>query len=116
MTDSPSARIVADANAPIVATDSRGRVIKARRLGALDRMNMLKAAGAELAGNGPWIGYATLASMVTDIDDAPQPRPRTVAQIEAAVDRLGDDGLNALAAAAAKALGIKTPDADPDTP
>jgi hypothetical protein len=91
--ESPSLR---DAD---VVTDSRGRALSLRRLTVVDRLRLFKAAGAVLAENHPWFGMAVLAASVAAIDDVPVPIPTNEAQIEAAVSRLGDEGLSAAAAA-----------------
>ncbi len=97
--DTPSARIIAGAQAAHEATDALGRRLALRRLGALDRLRLFKAAGATLASNPGWMGLATLVFSVTAIDDVPVPQPSSEAQIEALVGRLGDQGLAAISAA-----------------
>ncbi len=96
--DTPSARLVAAAQSAPAVTDSEGRVLTLRRLTALDKLRLFKAAGPTLAHNHLWLGMATLACAVIAIDDVPVPPPANEAQIEALVARLGDPGLNAVAA------------------
>ncbi|MBW4091057.1 MAG: hypothetical protein HIU82_08110 [Proteobacteria bacterium] len=95
----PSEAIVAAASAASVVTDAEGRRIALRRLSALDKLRLFKAAGPVLAQNQPWLGMAVLACSVTAIDDVPVPAPATEQQIEAMVARLGDAGINAIAVA-----------------
>lgn len=97
----PSARLVAAAEAAPTATDALGRRLALRRLTALDKLRLFKAAGPALAHNQPWLGMAVLAASVTAIDDVPMPAPGTEAQVEAMVARLGDAGLAAVAEALA---------------
>ena len=85
--------------APPTVTDSQGRRITLRRLNALDKLRLFKAAGPVLAQNQPWLGMAVLACSVAAIDDVPVPAPGTEAQIEAIIARLGDVGIEAIAAA-----------------
>jgi hypothetical protein len=85
--DSPSSRIVADAAAGIIVRDALGRQLSVRRLSALDRLRLFKAVGPELAQNAPYLGMAMLAASVTAIEG----------QLEALVQRLGDEGLSAAA-------------------
>lgn len=80
-------------------TDARGRVLSLRRLTVLDRLRLFKAAGPLLAENAPWFGMAVLAASVDAIDGVPVPLPSSEAQIEAAVMRLGDEGLAGVAEA-----------------
>ena len=103
MSDTPSARLVAAAQAAPDVTDAAGRTLSLRRLTALDKLRLYKAAGPQLAQNAPWMGVALLAASVTAIDFVPVPQPATEAQIEALVGRLGEDGLDAAAAALAPA-------------
>ena len=97
----PSASILATASAMQSVTDAEGRVLVLRRLPALDKLRLFKAAGPVLAQNQPWLGMAMLAWSVAAIDDVPIPPPATEQQLEALVSRLGDAGI----AAAATALG-----------
>jgi hypothetical protein len=99
---SPSARLVAAAQAAPTVTDAQGRVLVLRRLTALDKLRLFKAAGPVLAQNQSWLGMAVLAASVTAIDDVPVPQPATEGQIEALVGRLGDSGIAAAAAALAE--------------
>ena len=96
--DTPSSRLIAAAEAITAVADSQGRRLALRRLGALDRLRLFKAAGAALVGNAGWMGMATLACSVTAIDDVPVPAPASEAQVEALVARLGDIGIAAVAA------------------
>lgn len=93
----PSGTIVAT-TAPTV-TDAHGRRITLRRLNALDKLRLFKAAGPLLAQNQPWLGMAVLACSVAAIDDVPVPAPVSEAQIEATIGRLGDAGIEAIATA-----------------
>ena len=99
MSDTPSARLIAAAQAAPCVTDAGGRVLALRRLTALDKLRLYKAAGPQLAQNAPWMGVALLAASVTAIDKVPVPPPATEAQVEALVGRLGEDGLAAVAEA-----------------
>lgn len=93
---SPSARILASAEAARSVTDVQGRQIELRRLTALDKLRLFKAVGPALAENQPYLGYAVLACSVTAIDGVPVPTPVNEAQIESMVARLGDSGLAAI--------------------
>ena len=99
----PSQHFVEVAQTPFETTDRLGRRLALRRLGALERLRLFKAAGPALASNPGWIGLATLAVSVTAIDEVPVPAPATEAQIESLVARLGDPGLAAASAALAAA-------------
>jgi hypothetical protein len=101
MSGTPSSRLIAAAEAAPEAVDETGRRLTLRRLSALDKLRLYKAAGPQLAQNAPWLGIALLAASVVAIDGVPVPAPATEAQIEALVGRLGEHGLAAVAAALA---------------
>jgi hypothetical protein len=68
-----------------------------RRLTALDTLRLFKAAGPVLSQNEPWLSMAGLAFSVMEIDGVPVPAPASEPQIESLIDRLGDEGLAAIA-------------------
>jgi hypothetical protein len=93
----PSQAIINDAIKAFVAVDSKGRQLMLRHLTALDTLRLFKAAGPVLAQNEPWLSMAGLAFSVLEIDGIPVPPPTTETQIENLIDRLGDEGLVAIA-------------------
>jgi len=95
--NTPTGALLAASDSVLTTRDSGGRVFTVRRLGALDRLRLFKAIGAELAENAPYLGMAMLAVSVSAIDSVPVPPPVTEAQLEALVQRLGDDGIAAVA-------------------
>jgi hypothetical protein len=98
----PSSRLIAAAQAAPCVTDTQGRRLQLRRLTALDKLRLFKAAGPVLAQNQSWLGMAVLATSVAAIDDVPVPTPVNEAQIEALVARLGDAGIAAVGVALAE--------------
>lgn len=94
---SPSVNIIQASLQTETIVDGRGRRLDIRKLTALDKLRLFKAAGPELSQNQPWLGMAMLASAVVSIDDVPVPGPVNEQQIEALVGRLGDDGIAAIA-------------------
>ncbi len=80
-------------------TDALGRVLAVKRLSALERLRVYKAAGADLAMNRMWMGSAFVAASVVSIDGTPCPVAVNEAMLEAQVGRLGDEGLAAANAA-----------------
>ena len=93
----PSQSIVREAIKTFTAVDKRGRRLVVRRLTALDTLRLFKAAGPVLAQNEPWLSMAGLVFSVMEIDGVPVPAPATEPQIESLIDRLGEDGLAAIA-------------------
>lgn len=101
----PSTGLLAAAAPPGETSDAHGRRLDYRRLGALDKLRLFEAAGADLSGNDRWLGMAVLAASVTAIDSIPVPFPATKHAVEAAVQRLGDHGIAAIARALAPEQG-----------
>src|SRR5271168_2333852 len=93
----PSQTIVRESARTFTTVDTNGRRLSLRRLTALDTLRLFKAAGPMLAQNKPCLSMAGLAFSVLEIDGVPVPAPITEAQIEGLVERLGDDGLAAIA-------------------
>jgi len=91
--------LIAAASAAPGVTDADSRRLVLRRLTALDKLRLFKAAGPVLAQNQPWLGMAMLACSVASIDEIPIPPPVSEQQIEALVSRLGDAGIAAVASA-----------------
>ncbi len=93
----PSQVITSEAARAMSAIDSKGRRLTLRQLTALDTLRLFKAAGPVLAQNEPWLSMAGMAFTVLEIDGVPVPAPVTEGQIEAVIERLGDEGLAAIA-------------------
>jgi hypothetical protein len=93
--ETPSSRLVAAAEASLETEDARGRRLSLRRMNALDKLRLFKAAGPALAHNEPWLGMSLLACSVVAIDGVPVPAPASEGQIEALVQLLGDEGIAA---------------------
>ncbi len=95
----PTQQILAAAHQAFEVTDASGRTLTIRRPTTLDRLRLFKAAGPANSTNDRYLGLAMLAFTVTAIDGVPLPQPANEYQIESALDRLGDDAINAIGAA-----------------
>jgi hypothetical protein len=93
----PTESILKSANETGCVADLSGRTLTIRRLNALDKLRLLKAAGPILSDNQAWLGVAMLAASVSEIDGIPVPMPTSENQIESLVARLGEAGLDAIA-------------------
>jgi hypothetical protein len=93
----PTQAFVAAAQDVRDITDASGRILTIRRPTTLDRLHLFKAVGPALSANERYLGLAMLAFAVMAVDGVPLPRPTSEAQIDAAVDRIGDDGIRAVA-------------------
>ena len=92
MTDlqSISARIVADASRTEEGVDGLGRKIVVRRLNVFDQARLARAVGAESSGNPEFMKIATCAAMIASVDDMPRAFPKTSAEVDAAINVMGD--------------------------
>ena len=97
--NTPSQAIVSAAVGTRAITDANGRVLTIRNPTTLDRLRLFKAVGTQLSSNERYLGVAMLAFLVNAIDGVPMPQPVNEQQIEAAVNRLGDVAIAAIAAA-----------------
>jgi hypothetical protein len=88
-----------------IATDSTGRVIRVKRLNALEFYRLSKVLGAS-AGNAVTMDLATLVSAVIRIDATPIAFPSSERDIEFVIQQLDFHGI----AAAGEALKKLTPD------
>jgi hypothetical protein len=93
----PTDLIVSNANRTFEVVDDLGRKLTIRRVNALDRLRLLKAAGPVLSQNDAWLNMAALATSVVEIDGIPRPTPTNERHIEAIISDLGDSGLYAIA-------------------
>ena len=99
MSDTPSQEIIASGKAAVSVQDANGRDLGVRKINTLDRMRLLELVGPDLSNNDRYIGLAMLAYAVTSIGGDPILRPTSKAQLEAVVQRLDDDGFNAVSKA-----------------
>lgn len=86
---------------PRCVQDGGGRVIELRRLSVVEQLRLFKVLGPELSENRAYVGLARVAAAVAAVDGVPVPFPAGEAGIEAALDRLGEDGVAVVAAAIA---------------
>lgn len=96
-TETPSQQIVKAANQPSTVTDAKGRAIGVKKMNPLDRLKLFEVIGGDNSKNEQYVGYAALAFLVTSIDGDPVPRPSNKLQLEALVQRLDDEGMDAVA-------------------
>ncbi|MGI4793140.1 MAG: hypothetical protein ACRYG8_03460 [Janthinobacterium lividum] len=78
---------------PVILTDSRGRKLTVKDLSAIEQMRLLRAIGPDQSMNQPYVMAVQAAASVASIDGVPCPKPNSERQIDAMVERLGDEGL-----------------------
>lgn len=82
-----------------IITDKNGRKISLRRVGVVETLRLFKALGPELSVNHAYMGYAKIAAAVATLDGVPVPIPNSESSLENLLERLGDDGADAVATA-----------------
>lgn len=92
----PTRLIISNAGKTLEILDSEGRRLTIRRINALDRLRLLKAAGPELSQNDAWLNMAALAISVVEVNGTPRVTPTSERQIEAIISELGDNGLQTI--------------------
>lgn len=97
MVDTPSQRVIGDANANAVVEDGRGRRLALRFPSSFLRMRLARYVGADLQKNDEWWSNAIVALSVSSIDTTPVPEARNAEQVEATILKLDDDGMMAVA-------------------
>ncbi len=94
---SPSQAVIADANRVEYTTDANGHRLGVKRINASLRRRVLKALSAESGEKGRLLVMATVACCCVEIDGSPVPFPASELQVEALIDRLEQEGLDAVA-------------------
>ncbi len=94
--ETPSETIIRAANQVTIVKDSRSREIGIKKMGPLDRMKLFEVCGPENSRNEAYLGYASLAFCVSSIDGDPISRPFNKLQLEGLIQRLDDDGIEAI--------------------
>jgi hypothetical protein len=113
--ESPSEQVTKAASAIEQITDSLGRRIGVVKPSALARYRVLKMLGAGNSGNQHVLGYAMLACSVREIDGQNVFAPNSEREIEALIDRLGDEGLAAVGQCMAEKFGFGPDQSDEET-
>lgn len=92
----PTQRVVEDANRVAYGMDALGRKLGVVRITASLRRRVLKALSAESGEKNGLLVMAVLACACVEIDGRMLPFPRNEIQIDAQIDLLEQEGLNAV--------------------
>jgi hypothetical protein len=106
-----SQQIIEKALKETVITDGRGRKISLTTPGPLAQFRLIEAVG-ESAKNEVYMGMVLPLVFVSAIDGLPVPFPSTKAQLEALINRLDHDGIDAVMTAVNEMFGEQNPEAD----
>ena len=92
----PSQQIIADANRVVKVTDARGRSIGIRKVTTSIRRRVSLAMSSENQTKSLYVGQVFLAAAVCEIDGENVNLPQNDLQFGALIDRLDDDGFEAV--------------------
>lgn len=107
----PSAQVIAQANAEVIVTDASDRTIKLKKPGVLAQYRLIDALG-ESAKNRVYTSMVLPLIFVAEIDGEPVSVPNTKLEIEALIQRLDEAGINAVNKGVAEHFGGGDPEAD----
>lgn len=107
----PSAELVAKAQAEQQVTDSTGRVISLRKPGILAQYRLVDAMGAS-ASNQAYMAMVLPLLFVSAINDDRVPTPCTKREVEALIQRLDEAGIGAVMEGVQQHFGGQDPEAD----
>lgn len=110
--EAPSAQLVQAAAKQVVISDAKGRAITLSRPGVLAQFRLIESVGPETAKNEVYMGMVLPLIFVTDIDGEPVFQPANKLQLEALIQRLGDDGVEAVHKGVTEHFGARDPEAD----
>jgi hypothetical protein len=109
---SPSEQVIAKAAQEAEVIDALGRIIVLRKPGPLAQFRVVEAVGNDAAKNEVYMGMVLPLIFVVSIDEAIVPPPVTKAQIEALIQRLGEEGIAAVAEGVYANFGKQDPEKD----
>lgn len=109
--ETPTAHLIAQAAASVQVTDSKGRVISIRKPGILAQYRIVEVMGKS-ADIETYRGMVTPLIYITAIDDDPIAQPTNKLQLEALIQRTGDEGLEAVIKGIVQNFGEQDAEAD----
>ena len=87
---------VIEAAADVVVTDATGRKLTIKSPGILEESRLIRSMGESATNAAYMSAYVFPVASVVKIDDMDIQFPTTVLQVEALIQRVGRDGLNAV--------------------
>ena len=96
LNETPAEQIIAKANEAKTINDSRGRSIQLKNPGILAQYRLVKMIGAESAKNEVYVNMLVPLLWVTEIDGEAVGTPLSEREIEALIQRLGEEGISAI--------------------
>ncbi len=90
--ETPSQKVINDANRTVEVTDSRGRKIKLRLPQFADEFRIVAVVGAELAANRVYMGMLNPLLFIAEIDGVVQPFPSSKIAVDSLINTAGREG------------------------
>ena len=109
--DSPTAQALAKAAASVTVTDALGRTITLKRPGVLAQYRLIEALG-DTAKNEVYVGMALPLIYVSAIDGELTVQIARKSEVEALIQRLGEEGISAVMDAVRANFGAADPAKD----
>lgn len=107
----PTAEVISKAAADVTIDGGRGRAIKLRRPGVLAQFRLIEALG-DTARNGVYVNMVLPLIYIGAIDDDTNIQLSKKSEIEALIQRLDEEGIEAVMKGVSKHFGAPDPDAD----
>jgi hypothetical protein len=108
---SPAAQAIAKAQASAEVIDARGRIITLRKPGVLAQFRLIEALG-DTAQNQVYMGLVLPLIFVSDIDGEAVVLPTRKSEVEALIQRLDEDGIEAVQQGVVEHFKASTPEQD----
>lgn len=112
--ETPSEQILAKAQVEFDVTDDRGRVIKLKKPGVLAQYRLIEIL-ADSAKNEVYMAMVLPLIYVTSIDGDAVHQPISKREVEALIQQLDEDGINAVMAGVQEHFGAQNPEGDKAT-
>lgn len=113
ITIKPTDEVLAKANEEHFAVDARGRKIRIKKPGVLAQYRLIEALG-DLASNVTYRTAVMPLTYVAGIDDVVIHQPKNKLQVEALIQHLDEDGIEAVMAKVVEVFGETDPEKDKD--
>jgi hypothetical protein len=91
----PTEQLVAAAAKEVEVKDAKGRVIKLRKPGILGQFRLVEMIG-QSAQNATYLNMVTPLLFIVEIDGQPEGQPAKKSELEGLIQRLGEDGVEAV--------------------
>jgi hypothetical protein len=108
--ETPSQKLINDANRIVYVTDDRGRKIGLRRPQFADEFRIVAVVGAELAANQVYMGMLSPLLFIAEIDGHVQPFPTSKIAVDSLINTAGREGYLAAVGGLIEHFGGKVED------